>query len=201
MLNVGVTGNVAAGKSAVVRWFERWGATVIDADQLVREAEAPCSPTLAAIAREFGPDVLQADGALDRAALRRQVLDDPARLKALNRIVHPEVARRRGLLLEQARARGARIVVNDIPLLFEVMDPDSFDAVVLVDAPVELRHRRLVEQRGLSSSDADRLIATQLPSATKRARSRFVIDNDGSLAELEQRARAVWREIEGLSAE
>src|SRR2546425_978605 len=134
MLNVGLTGNIASGKSTVVDLFRRWGATIIDADALAREAQAPGSEVLAAIARRFGADVLASDGSLDRAALRAKVMGDDAALAALNAIVHPAVRRRRAELIRAARSRGDLLVVNDIPLLFEVRGPARFDVVVPVDA-------------------------------------------------------------------
>src|SRR5438309_891077 len=139
VLNVALTGNIAAGKSTVVDLFRRWGATIIDADVLVREAQAPGGEVLAAIAGRFGADVLASDGTLDRAALRGKVMGDQAALDALNQIVHPAVRRRREELLRAAREGGDLLVVNDIPLLFEALDPAQFDAVVLVDAGVALR--------------------------------------------------------------
>lgn len=200
MLNVALTGNIAAGKSTVIALFRRWGATIIDADELVREVETPGTPVLAAIARRFGDEVLAPDGSLDRAALRAMVLADAAALAALNALVHPAVERRREALVDAARERGDRIVVSDIPLLFEVLDPDRFDVVVLVDAPVAVRRERLRDRRGLSAEDADRMIAAQLPAERKRRTSHFVIDNAGSLQELEQRARAVYGELERRAA-
>src|SRR5437763_1418644 len=138
MLNVALTGNIAAGKSTVVDLFRRWGATIIDADELARQAQAPGGAVLAAIAQRFGADVLAADGSLDRAALRGKVMGDQAALDALNAIVHPAVRRRRDELVREAAERGDVLIVNDIPLLFEVLDPAQFDAVVLVDASVAL---------------------------------------------------------------
>src|SRR6266540_2037608 len=169
MLNVGLTGNIAAGKSTVVELFKKWGATVIDADALAREAQAPGSAVLAAIAGRFGADVLAPDGTLDRAGLRAKVIGDDTALTALNAIVHPAVQQRRLELQRAARERGDAIVVNDIPLLFEVLDPAQFDAVVLVDAPVALRRTRLRTLRGLSNEDADRMIAAQMSAERKRA--------------------------------
>ncbi len=192
MLNVALTGNIAAGKSAVAELFRVWGATLIDADRLAREAQAPGTPGLRAIAERLGQDLVGADGALDRAALRRRVMADPAALAELNRIVHPEVFRRRRALEAEAQRRGDRIVVSDIPLLFEVADPAAFDVVVLVDAPEPVRRARLITERGLSALEADRMLAAQAPSGPKRERSTFVIDNDGDLATLEARAREVW---------
>jgi dephospho-CoA kinase len=200
MLNVALTGNIAAGKSTVIAFFRQWGATIIDADELVREVEAPGTAVLAAIARRFGPGVLSADGTLDRAALRSKVLGDDASLAALNALVHPAVERRREALVDAAWKRGDRIVVNDIPLLFEVLDPDQFDAVVLVDAPVAVRRARLRALRGLSADDADRMIAAQQASERKRKKSHYVIDNDDTLEALERRTRSVYAELERRAA-
>jgi dephospho-CoA kinase len=192
MLNVALTGNVAAGKSTVTELFRSWGATVIDADRLVREAQAPGSPVLVAIVTRFGPAVLRPDGTLDRSAVRAIVLADPAARAALEAIVHPAVQARRDVLLAEARERGDRIVVNDIPLLFEALDPREFDVVVLVDAPEPLRLDRLVRARGLPLIEARRMIAAQLPAEAKRAGSDYIIENDGDLEALEARAREVW---------
>ncbi len=200
MLNVALTGNIAAGKSTVVGFFRRWGATIIDADELAREAEAPESEALAAIVRRFGADVLGADGALDRAALRSKVMGDDAALADLNAIVHPAVQRRRSDLQREAQRRGDVLVVNDIPLLFEALDPAQFDVVVLVDAPASLRRTRLRAMRGLSSEDADRMIAAQMPAERKRERSQYVIENAGSLPEIEAQARTVFRELRRRAA-
>ena len=195
MLNVALTGNIAAGKSEVVRHFARWGATVIDADQLAREAQAPGTEVLRAIVQRFGREVLAADGTLDRAALRGRVMGDDDALAALNGIVHPAVRRRRDQLLAEAKARGDAIVINDIPLLFEAADPAQFDVVVLVDAPEEVRRSRLLHDRGLSAQDADRMIRAQIPSEVKRARADLVIDNAGTREALETAARAAWEEL------
>jgi dephospho-CoA kinase len=195
MLSVALTGNIGAGKTTVAELFARWGATVIDADQLVRQAQAPGRPVLENIARRFGAELIRPDGTLDRSALRARVLADPAALADLNRLVHPEVHRRRLELLGEARARGDRIVVSDIPLLFEADDPGTFDAVVLVDAPEAVRRARLLASRGLSSEEVGRMMAAQLSSTPKRARSDYVIDNDGDLATLERAARTVWEAL------
>ena len=195
MLNVGLTGNIAAGKSTVVELFRRWGATIVDADLLAREAQAPGTEVLAAIARRFGADVLAPDGTLDRTALRAKVMGDDAALAALNAIVHPAVQRGRAALLEAARERGDVMVVNDIPLLFEVLDPAQFDVIVLVDAPAAVRRARLRLLRGLSNEEADRMIAAQMPSERKRGRADHVIDNNGSKEELEVRTRAVFEAL------
>jgi dephospho-CoA kinase len=195
MLSVALTGNIGAGKSTVAALFQRWGATVIDADALVREAQAPGSPALTEIAAHFGAAVIRPDGTLDRAALRRRVLDHPEELAALNRIMHPRVHQRRLQLLEQAQSRGDRIIVSEIPLLFEAADPSAFDVVVLVDAPEDLRRQRLLGSRDLTAGEVDRLMAAQLGSAAKRQRSHFVIDNNGDPASLERAAASVWKAL------
>lgn len=200
MLSVALTGNVAAGKSTVLALFARWGAAVIDADALAREAVAPGSPALAAILARFGPDFALPDGSLDRAALRRRVLGDRVLREVLNALVHPEVRRLEAARLEAARAGGAAIVVSDIPLLFEAGDPAAWDLVVLVDAPEATRRRRLMEGRGYAAAEADDVIGAQLPSDRKRARSHIVIDNDGTREELERKARAAWETLRSEAA-
>ena len=195
MLNVALTGNIASGKSTVAELFRGWGATVIDADRLVRDAQAPGGPVLRAIAARFGQDLIDPAGMLDRKALRQRVMGDPAALAELNRLVHPDVLRRRSALEQEARNRGDRIVVSDIPLLFEAADPSAFDAIVLVDAPETVRRSRLLAQRGLSAQDADRMLAAQAPTGPKRERSTYVIDNDAGRTALEARAREVWTQL------
>ena len=195
MLNVALTGNVAAGKSTVAELFRRWGAWVTDADQMVRELQRPGTPVFQQIVDTFGPGVVAPDGTLDRPALRTRVFGDSVALEQLNRIVHPAVHARREELEAVARAEGATIAVHDIPLLFEAGDPTRFDLVVLVDAPVALRRERLIRDRGLSAEQADRMIAAQWPSDRKREASDLVIDNDGDLATLERRARTAWTTI------
>ncbi|HET9294688.1 MAG TPA: dephospho-CoA kinase [Gemmatimonadales bacterium] len=193
---VALTGNVAAGKSTVAALFRQWGAAVLDADQVVRDLQRSGTPVYRRIVERFGPGIVDAHGELDRPALRRLILADAAARADLNAIVHPAVRAQREGLVAAARAGGARIIVADIPLLFEASDPAEYDAVVLVDAPASLRRQRLVTMRGLPPEDADRLIAAQLPSEGKRRRSDFVIDNDGDRMQLERRTRDVWLALE-----
>ena len=181
-----LTGSIAAGKSTVGALFRAWGAPVIDADALVRELQRPGQPVLAAIVATFGRDVLDDDGELNRAAMRRRILNE------LEAIVHPAVEARRRELVEAARARGEAIVIADIPLLFEAADPGAYDGIIVVDAPIAERRHRLMHDRRLSAHDADQLIAAQMPADEKRARATWIIDNDGDRATLSQRARVVW---------
>jgi dephospho-CoA kinase len=192
MLLVGLTGNIASGKSTVSQLLAERGATIIDADVLARRAVEPGTPGHRRIVERWGDAVLAADGQLDRAALRRIVFSRPEELEQLNAIVHPEVERMRDRLVAEARERGDRIVVCDIPLLFERQLGDSFDRIILVDAPRPVRLERLVRARGLSESEAMDMIAAQMPAELKRARADILIDNDGSLTQLDQQVAAAW---------
>lgn len=192
MLLVGLTGNIASGKSTVAQLLSERGATIIDADVLARRAVERGSEAFDAIVRRWGTSVLSPDGHLDRAALRRVVFGNPPELEALNDIVHPEVERLRSQRIEDARARGDRIVVCDIPLLFEKKMVDLFDRIVLVDAPRPLRLERLVVDRGLRETEAMDMIASQMPADLKRARADFVIENQGTLTELEEQVAELW---------
>lgn len=195
MLLVALTGNIASGKSTVARIFVAQGATLIDADVLARHAVRVGTPGYEAIVKRWGSAVLSADGVLDRGALRHIVFEHPGELQALNGIVHPEVERMRTELVAAARARGDRIVVCDIPLLFEKNLTAGFDRIVLVDAPRSVRLERLVRDRGLRETEAMAMIAQQMPADLKRARADFVIDNDGTREALEERAKEVWRTL------
>ncbi len=195
MLLVGLTGNIASGKSEVARQFAELGATVIDADLLAREAVAPGQPALSRILERFGPAVRADDGTLNRAALRGRVFADPRELEALNAILHPDIGHRRDRLVAASRARGDRIVVCDVPLLFEGNRLADYQVIVLVDAPREVRLDRLVRDRGLAEAEAMRMIAAQMPAELKRARADIVIDNAGSRDDLATNVAAAWRTL------
>jgi dephospho-CoA kinase len=196
MLLVGLTGNIAAGKSTVAQLLSERGATIIDADILSRRAVESGTAAYDKIVRQWGSTVLGPDKLLDRAALRRLVFNDHDQLEILNGIVHPEVERQRNELVEEARERGDRIVVCDIPLLFEARLVDKFDKVILVDALRPRRLERLVKERQLPETEAMAMIAAQMPAELKRARADHVIDNDGTIADLERRVREVWSALQ-----
>jgi dephospho-CoA kinase len=192
MLLIGLTGNIASGKSTVGQMLRARGAHLIDADVLARAAVAPGSAGLAAIRERWGPGILTPDGALDRAALRRLVFGDDRERAALDAIVHPEVERLRTLAIEAARAGGEHVVVCDIPLLFEKGLEDRFDLVILVDAPEELRLARLVALRRLPEAEARAMMRAQMPAADKRSRADIVIDNGGTLEDLRAAVDHAW---------
>ena len=196
MLLVGLTGNIGSGKSTVAQLFSERGATIIDADVLARRAVEVGTPAFKAIVERWGTSVLAADGAIDRAALRRVVFSDSQQLEQLNKIVHPAVERMRVALVEQARHRGDRVVVCDIPLLFEKKMTGKFDRIVLVDAPRPVRLERLVRDRGLRETEAMDMIVAQMPAELKRARADFIIDNDDTLAALDRQVADVWSSLQ-----
>lgn len=195
MLLVGLTGNIASGKSTVTETLAARGVTIIDADVLARQAIEPGTPGYDAVHERWGDAVLAEGGRIDRAALRRIVFADAAEREALNAIVHPRVEELRRQAIEAARDRGERLVVCDIPLLFEKDMADRFDCVVLVDAPRALRLQRLVRERDLPREEAEAMLAAQMPSDSKRARADYVIDNGGTHAQVEQRVLDVWRAL------
>jgi dephospho-CoA kinase len=202
MLRIALTGNIGAGKSTVAALFHTWGATIIDADQLVRDVQKAGSPTLAAMAARFGPEILKKNGSLNRPRLREIVLADSAARKELEALVHPGVQQLRLAKETAAQKRGVKFLIHEIPLLFEALDPGLFDRVVLVDAPEPIRLVRLVSSRNFPEAQARALIAAQMPASEKREwrggtppRGPVIIENDGTTAELEQRARKAWEEI------
>jgi dephospho-CoA kinase len=196
MLLIGLTGNIASGKSTVARLLSERGATIIDADVLARRVVEPGMPAFDEIVRRWGPEVVAPDGSLDRDALRRLVFSHHEQLEELNEIVHPEVAAYRDRLVDEARQRGDRLVVQDIPLLFERGIVDQFDRIVLVDAPRPVRLERLMRERGLTETDAMDMITAQMPAELKRARADYIIENVGTVRELEERASEVWQALE-----
>jgi dephospho-CoA kinase len=196
MILIGLTGNIASGKSEVARMLADRGATVIDADVLAREAVRPETQALRDIVKRWGKDILKKDGSLDRKALRQIVFADQNELDALNRIVHPGVTRLRDREIAIAKERGDPIVVCVIPLLFERNLVEEFDAIVLVDALRPLRLERMATTRGLEETEAMNMIVAQMPAELKRARADYVIENNGSLDDLERDVDALWSSLQ-----
>jgi dephospho-CoA kinase len=197
---IGLTGGIAAGKSTVSRRWAELGGVIVDADLLARDAVAPGSPGLAAIAERFGPTVIAEDGSLDRPALGAIVFRDAEARAALNGITHPEVWR---LALERFAAAEAAdpdaVVVYDVPLLAEASEgrPLRFDAVVVVDAPASERIERLVRERGMDRAEAERRIGAQASDADRLALADHVVDATGTLEDTIRSADAVWAAVTG----
>ena len=194
-LHVGLTGNVASGKSTVARVWEGMGVPVVSADQLARDAVAPGSEGLAQVVDAFGEAVLAADGSLDRGALRKKVFADGRARRRLEAILHPRIAALREAWVRAREAEGAPILVSEVPLLFEAGLVDAFDCIVVVHAPEEERRRRLVEDRGLPAEEARRIMASQGDPEEKRARAHHVLLNDGTVEELEEGARSLMARL------
>lgn len=192
MLRIGLTGGIGAGKSAVSATFERCGAVIVDGDVIAREVVEPGTEGLAALADAFGDDILLPDGSLDRPALAAKAFRDDDARGVLNGIVHPLVGKRRAEII--ASVPEESVVVEDIPLLVESGMAPLFPLVVVVHADVEVRVRRLVDQRGMPEDDARARIAAQADEEQRRAVADIWLDNSGSPAELERRARGVWND-------
>ena len=205
MLRVGLTGGIGSGKSEVSRRLAARGAVIIDADAAAREVVAPGTPGLAQIAEAFGPGVLGPDGALDRERLGAIVFHDPALRAKLNAIVHPLV-RDWMTVAERAAAEAAAatgrdlIVVHDVPLLAESRRADGFDLVIVVDVPPELQVERLARQRGMTPDQARARMAAQASRDQRRAIAGVVIDNSGSLDDLDRRVAEVWADLQRRAA-
>ena len=198
MLRVGLTGGIGSGKSEVARRLAAHGAVIIDADVAAREVVAPGTPGLAQVADAFGPEVLGPDGALDRERLGAIVFRDPALRAKLNAIVHPLVREWMGAAERAAAdaAPGDLIVVHDVPLLAESGRADRFDLVIVVDVPPELQVERLVGQRGMSPDQARARMAAQASRDQRLAIADIVIDNSGSLHDLDRRVSEVWADLQ-----
>jgi dephospho-CoA kinase len=190
---VGLTGGVGSGKSTVSAMLADLGAVVIDADLLAREVVAPGSDGLTAVVEAFGPTVLTATGELDRPALGAVVFADEVARRRLEAIIHPLV-RARGAELEAA-APAEAVVVHDIPLLAETGQADAFDAVVVVDVPVEVQMERMVRSRGMSPQEAQSRVAAQATREQRRAVATYVIDNTGTLEDLRDRVAEVFEAL------
>ena len=193
MLRVGLTGGIGAGKGEVARRLAAYGALVIDADQVAREVVAPGTPGLEEIVKTFGTGVLRPDGSLDRELLGEMVFSDAALRGKLNAIVHPRVGERMREIDESAPA--ADVVVHEIPLLAEGGLASAFDVVVVVDAPPDVQVERLVSMRGMTRTHALARMSAQASREDRLAVATFVVDNSGSLEDLDGRVAALWDEL------
>lgn len=200
MIVVGLTGTVGAGKSTVGELFERWGAHRVDTDVLAREVVAPGRPELERVREAFGSEVVDEDGSLDRPALRRRVFADDEARRRLEEILHPAILDLVHERLDAARESGAAVAVVEVPLLFERDLGPLFDVTVAVDAPTEVRWRRIDAERELNRAGFVSTDRAQWSGERKRDAADHVIRNDGTQEELRERARGVWERIVGRPA-
>lgn len=196
---IGLTGGIGSGKSTVARIFESLGATVVDADAIVHELQAPHAPLLDTLAAAFGESIIRADGSLDREALAGIAFGDESRRQELNAIVHPAVGAEFQRRVAAAVAAGVPVVVLDIPLLFEGRESGKgtaalmdFDAIVVAWVPESVQVSRTMARDGCSEESARQRIAAQLPIEEKRALADHVIDNSGDRSDTEAQVRALY---------
>jgi dephospho-CoA kinase len=196
-LRIGLTGGVASGKSAVAERLAARGVPVLDADQVARELTEPGTPALGEIIAAFGERFLMADGSLDRRALRGLVFNDAAARARLEGILHPRI---RALLEARAAASTGPYVVVAVPLLAETGRYPWLDAVVVVDVPRELQFARLLARDGVDAGLAERMLDAQATRAQRIAIADHVIDNTGSLADLDDAVGALHAKLVELAA-
>ncbi|MFK3678826.1 dephospho-CoA kinase [Microbacterium sp. NPDC090218] len=193
---IALTGGIASGKSTIARRLEEHGAVVVDADQIVRDVQAPGSPVLERIAAAFGSSVIMADGSLDRAALGAQVFGDPELLSQLNAIVHPAVRAESQRRFDEAFADDQEaVVVYDVPLLVEARVDDPWDLIVVAHAPAQERLRRLIDLRGMDEQAARERIDAQVSDERRLAIADVVIDTSDTLARTHEQTDALWERI------
>jgi len=199
---IGLTGGIGSGKSTVAGMLQELGAELIDADAIVRELQAPGTPLLAEIAATFGPQVLDASGALDREALGRIVFGDAERRATLNTMVHPRVGVEMARRLEDARSRQVPLVVLDVPLLLEGRAAGGgasaalpLDCVVVVWVPEPVQLERQMKRDGRPRDESLRRIRSQMPLDEKRRLADHVIDNSGSRAETARQVQGLWQRL------
>lgn len=201
---IGLSGGIGSGKSSVLRMLAELGASVIDADAIVHELQAPGTPMLVRLAETFGEELIRPDGSLDREGLGAIVFRDADARQRLNAIVHPAVGAEMARRTQAAVEAGAAVVVLDIPLLFEGVQraggaASAFDfaATVLVWVPPELQIERTMARDGCDRAEARRRMDAQLPIDEKRDLADYVIDNSGSLAQTQAQVRELYRELVG----
>jgi len=196
MLNVGLTGGIACGKSTVAEMFVRHGAHLIDFDKVAHEVEEPDKPAWQEIVQIFGAEILSPEKKIDRNKLAQIVFKDREKLKVLNRIVHPHVFQEWRNRLEAIKKTNEHaLVLSDVPLLFEEKLQHLFDLTLLIIISPEEQIARLMARNGLTKKEAQLRLASQMPITDKIKLADIVIDNQGTMAETETKAAAVWREL------
>jgi dephospho-CoA kinase len=193
---IGLTGGVGSGKSTVAEMLRELGASVVDADEAAHAVYEPGSPGFDAVVREFGDEYV-AGGRIDRARLGELVFHDDDARRRLNSIVHPLVRDWMAQRTAEAAERGAEVVVQDVPLLFENGLERLFSTVVLVYAPEEVQVERLISGRGITPERARAIIAAQMPIESKRGLAHHVINNSGAREDTQAQVRAIWKQLTG----
>ena len=195
MLKIALTGGPGSGKSTVARMFRDLGAQVIDADEVAREAVSPGRLAWEELRREFGPEYFQEDGSLDRAKISRLVFRDAEARAKLNAIVHPQVAQEITRRLKNLEAQGVKLVMVEVPLLFEAGLAKNYDLVIVVDTGEEEQIERLTTRDDRPLQEAAGIIDAQWPLSAKKARADFVVDNRDSLEKTSGQVKKLWQRL------
>ena len=199
MILIGLTGSVATGKSTVAKMFKKCGAIVIDADELAREVVQPGKPAWREIVRTFGRRILNLDRTIDRHALGAIVFHDKKKLRHLERIIHPRVAREQIRLTKQATKNNPKaVVIYDVPLLFEAGIDKRVDKTVVVAATRETQIMRLKNRNGLTRAEALRRIRSQMPLAMKRLRADYILDGTKNRESLSRDISRLFEDLHSL---
>lgn len=198
---LGVTGGIATGKSSVASMFATLGATVVSADELSRQAVAPGTAALAALAARFGPDIISAEGSLDRPALSAIVFTDAEARADLNRITHPAIGRLAEEKLQTLKAAGHHLIIYEVPLLFEASAESRVDQILVVITDPETQLERLIDRDGIDQLAASARVSAQMPLVEKVRRADYLIDNSGSTTETAIQVEKLFLELTKLSKE
>ncbi len=199
MIVAGMTGGIGSGKSAAAEMFAKLGAPVIDADEISRELTRRGQPAVELIRRQWGDEMVGADGKLDRARLRRLVFADPQQLRLLESILHPLVRLKIQQEVDRLRAAGAPWCLVVVPLLFEAGFEDLVDRVIVVDVPERLQIERVVARDRVTPEQVRQIISRQMPRRERVSRADYLIDNSGSRAALESRVKAIFGQLSAQS--
>ncbi len=198
MLKVAITGGVGSGKSTVARMFKELGAVVLDADEAARAVVAPAQPAWEELRRAFGPEFFRFDGSLDRARMAHLVFNDPEARRRLNDIVHPQVAREMARRLQELEQRGEKLVLVEVPLLFEAGLEGSYQRIIVVYAEPREREERLQVRDHRPGGEIAGILQAQWPLEEKRRRADYVVDNRGSFKDTRRQVSQIWRKLKKI---
>lgn len=196
MIRIGLTGGIATGKSLALEFFKRCGAATADADAIAHACLEPGEEGYRRVVDAFGTSVITPDGSIDRVKLGTLVFSDPAQRERLNQLLHPIIIERlremiRSIHIERPNA----VIIADVPLLFECGLEHDFDATIVVTAPPEVQKQRLMLRNNLTPEAADQRIASQMPLDLKILRADYVIDNSGTVNQLEAQVQKIFAEL------
>lgn len=196
---IGLTGGIGSGKSTVARILQEHGFPIVDADLIAREIVEPGQPALAELAKEFGEDILNADGSLDRGLLASRAFTNKGTTQRLNNITHPRINQRTQELFDEARENGAEAVIYDMPLLIDKGLHKDMDATIVVHAAEHVRLERLTTKRGLDVDDVRRRINAQIDDETRKQHADILLDNNGTEEDLTQQIAQAVDKIKQLT--